>query len=216
MLPLALALFLAANTPSVSAWILTEGDAHWIKATDVPKSGWIGMFARDGKASLRNTAVVTKPTGTRSDDPLEVHATQPGAMFLFHSVPVISPGPIDEAQWSDDDSDGSLVPGKPIDLRLRGTRYRVTLTASDRALANSNVSIETGGRKQTLFSMSGSGDEPHFAILWAGDLDRDGKLDLITTFSPKYSWYPRTLYLSSQAEEGEIVHEVAMFEDFSC
>jgi hypothetical protein len=216
MIPLALAILLAASTPSVSAWIITPDQTHFIQASDVPKSGWMGMFARDGKASLRNTAVITKATGTRSDDPLEIRATQPGALFLFHSVPFLAPGPIDEAQWFDDDSDGTLVPDKPIDVRLRGRRYRIALSASDRQLANAKVVIESGGKKQTLFTMGGSGDEPHFAILWAGDLDRDGKLDLITTFSPKYSWYPRTLYLSSQAEGEEIVHEVAMFEDFSC
>jgi len=55
-------------------------------------------------------------------------------------------------------------------------------------------------------------DAPHFSVQWAGDLDGDGRLDLVTTFSPKYSWYPRRLYLSSAARAGELVGLVAVLD----
>jgi len=50
----------------------------------------------------------------------------------------------------------------------------------------------------------GRGD-PHFTIHWAGDLDGDGALDLVATFSMKYSYQPRQIYLSSLAEPGALV-----------
>lgn len=39
-------------------------------------------------------------------------------------------------------------------------------------------------------------DGPHFWLEWAGDLDGDGRLDLLVTFSDKYSAHPRQLLLS--------------------
>ena len=57
-------------------------------------------------------------------------------------------------------------------------------------------------------------DEPHFTIHWAGDLDRDGRLDMLATFSSKYSYHPRQLFLSSAARSGELVAEVARYELF--
>nr|WP_086938947.1 hypothetical protein [Thaumasiovibrio occultus] len=45
-------------------------------------------------------------------------------------------------------------------------------------------------------------DEPRFELLWAGDMDGDGKLDLKMETSPKYSCMQQTLYLSSLAPDG--------------
>lgn len=54
------------------------------------------------------------------------------------------------------------------------------------------------------------------ALDWAGDLDGDGKLDLIlSTGSDGYAGI-KTLYLSSHAEEGKLVRRVAWFSSSSC
>src|SRR5262245_65556102 len=74
---------------------------------------------------------------------------------------------------------------------------------------------DNGGRRQKLFDAAGPGttndpalvvscDEPHFTVHWAGDLDRDGRLDMLVTFSHKYSYHPRQLLLSSGARSGEL------------
>jgi hypothetical protein len=55
-------------------------------------------------------------------------------------------------------------------------------------------------------------DEPHFDVPWAGDLDGDGKLDLVVNLSRKYSLHPYRLLLSSMAAVGELVGEAAAFE----
>ncbi|HLL22365.1 MAG TPA: hypothetical protein VK427_09550, partial [Kofleriaceae bacterium] len=39
-------------------------------------------------------------------------------------------------------------------------------------------------------------------LLWAGDLDRDGAMDLLLDVTPKYSFQLYRLYLSSAATEG--------------
>ncbi|MCD4775028.1 MAG: hypothetical protein K8S15_03135 [Candidatus Aegiribacteria sp.] len=52
------------------------------------------------------------------------------------------------------------------------------------------------------------------AIVWAGDLDRDGKIDLIIDdVNDSYYYYNYKLFLSSEAEAGSIVKMVASFCD---
>ena len=46
-------------------------------------------------------------------------------------------------------------------------------------------------------------------LLWAGDLDRDGKLDLLYDLRSFYTRHELTLFLSSAAKEGELVGVVA-------
>jgi hypothetical protein len=80
---------------------------------------------------------------------------------------------------------------------------------------DATVTLSDGRAVQELYVPNDqpfSCDEPHFSVQWAGDLDGDGRLDLVTTFSPKYSWYPRRLYLSSAAAPGDLVGLVARLE----
>ena len=46
-------------------------------------------------------------------------------------------------------------------------------------------------------------------ILWAGDIDRDGRLDLLIDMSNHYNVSAPTLFLSSHAGKGQLVARVA-------
>lgn len=48
-------------------------------------------------------------------------------------------------------------------------------------------------------------DDAMTAILWVGDLDADGIPDMIIDMSPKYSYSTPALFLSSQADDGDIL-----------
>jgi hypothetical protein len=72
--------------------------------------------------------------------------------------------------------------------------------------------LTEGGRRQVLYSADGFVDEPHFDVVWAGDLDRDGRLDFIVNLHRKYSWHPYRLLLSSMAATGQLVGDAALFE----
>jgi hypothetical protein len=71
--------------------------------------------------------------------------------------------------------------------------------------------LSDGTRMQVLFSVNDHPDEPHLEVDWAGDVDRDGKLDLVVTFSSKYSMLPHTLLLSSKARPGQLIGVAATF-----
>ena len=52
-------------------------------------------------------------------------------------------------------------------------------------------------------------DDGMTEILWIGDLDADGMPDMIIDMSPKYSYSTPTLFLSSKADEGNLLKLVA-------
>lgn len=120
-----------------------------------------------------------------------------------------------------------IDPPKPlsddaIDLPLGRTASRLRMQCTG---ATCRLVLTTGARAQTLLSMGGRrgdegrlelGDDASPTLLFAGDLDRDGKLDLILQTSDHYNVSRPTLYLSSQARRGELVHAVAVHDSVGC
>ena len=103
---------------------------------------------------------------------------------------------------------------------------RRTFDSKEPNYCDAVIILTQGERTQKLFDAAGPGttndpalvvscDEPHFTVHWAGDLDRDGRLDMLVTFSHKYSYHPRQLFLSSGARSDELVAEVARYERFA-
>lgn len=70
-------------------------------------------------------------------------------------------------------------------------------------------------RHQTIAKVNNPGWETtqnSFNILWAGDLDTDGRLDLFLNLSEHYAENIYVLFLSSFADEGSLLEKVATFE----
>ena len=67
-----------------------------------------------------------------------------------------------------------------------------------------------------MFAADGFVDDPHFTLHWAGDMDGDGRLDLIATLSHKYSVFPTRLLLSSLAPQKELLGVAATLERTAC
>lgn len=62
--------------------------------------------------------------------------------------------------------------------------------------------------------MLGSDAWPH--LRWAGDIDRDGRLDLLIDMTDHYNVSAPTLFLSTQAKDGELVGAAAVLRSVGC
>jgi hypothetical protein len=59
-------------------------------------------------------------------------------------------------------------------------------------------------------------DDKMVTFYWIGDLDQDGLPDFLVDLSHKYSYSMPTLFLSSKAENGELVKMIAQLSEFGC
>jgi hypothetical protein len=141
-------------------------------------------------------------------DRLEVSVESiPKVTFAVGCIPGLRAGKIQSAGVANHD----LHYNGPLDFSLGGLRYELRVVAKDPSLADAGVILAHGGRTQMLYSADGFADDPHFTIIWAGDLDRDGKLDLVVNLHRKYSWHPYRLLLSTKALGNHLVGEAAVF-----
>ena len=193
------------------------------------RPAWLGLFITDtgsdekGRASrLKATQVSFVPQTTSSGIVYRIFTTPPDATLLISGVPHVSAGPAvtlghSIRLWADE---------RQTEFSLGNRAYRIRLEFREPDYCDAVITLTSGGRAQKLFDATEPGatrdpalvvacDDPHFQIHWAGDLDRDGRLDLLVTFSHKYSYFPNQLLLSSAARSGDLVAEVGRYERFS-
>lgn len=128
-------------------------------------------------------------TGRRLTGPCE-------AALLFGDVPGLKAGPVKV------DLHGAL----PEPVTILGA------TVTQQPVGTSGYAVALDG--WPLVSHEGTdGGMP--SVLWGGDLDGDGKADLVIDESPKYSYALYALYLSSAATDGPVgrVGAVRVVED---
>ncbi len=117
--------------------------------------------------------------------------------------------------------------GAPADVQVSGDTYlgipgrsAQIVMGSERCALKSEGNEETNDfrlvytcneTRQVLWDMAERGenelhyDEPRFELLWAGDRDGDGKIDISMEMSPKYSCSRKVDYLSTLAEKGQLL-----------
>jgi hypothetical protein len=91
---------------------------------------------------------------------------------------------------------------KPFDIAIRN--YRI------------EVSHYPWVNKQVIASFDIVAMDGLPTLLWAGDLDRDGKLDLLLDLTNHYNVSEYTLFLSSMAEGDSLLQKVAKFRSVGC
>jgi hypothetical protein len=177
---------------------------------------WLALVTVDGRSSLQRVVPSWRGSVLFEDSvfALEVTPQLPpeSLQLLVSGVPRIRPGPAttvveyEASLWADE---------RRLAITLGPAAYELTLDSTDPDFCDATITLSDGRASQTLYVPGGHPfdcDAPHFSVQWAGDLDGDRRLDLVTTFSPKYSWYPRQLFLSSAARPGELVGLVARTE----
>jgi hypothetical protein len=128
--------------------------------------------------------------------------------YAVRCIPMVRAGRMESAPVVNHDLEFS----GPLEIALGKRRYTVRLERAREDLTDARVMLSDGTLTQMLYSTDGFVDEPHFEIEWAGDIDRDGRLDLVVNLSRKYSIHPHRLLMSTKAKTSELVGEAAVFE----
>jgi hypothetical protein len=174
------------------------------EAKDWGGRGWLG-WTREGD-TLEPVSMAVRDSSSDVD---EVHVrSTPQVTFAVRCVQGLRAGTIQNARVVNHD----LLGDGALHVSLGPLRYEVRLETKDSSFANAQVVLAYEGRTQVLYATEGFADDPHFEIVWAGDLDRDGKLDLIVNLHRKYSAPPYRLLLSTRASRNNLVGEAAVFE----
>jgi hypothetical protein len=106
-----------------------------------------------------------------------------------------------------------ITPPTPATFALGGRVFRVLaeLRPADGDFKSLRVILEEGDERQELYS-SGRATDPFAALAWIGDLDRDGRPDLLLSVRYHYSTVSHRLYLSSFAAGKELTRHVGSVE----
>jgi hypothetical protein len=218
-------LLLCAWQRSAAPIVLTSDDVQQTYHGAPPEgvsSGrrWLGLFLRDSGPDTKSIPSQLQRTTIRivahANRPVHnIVATPSMPLLLLSNVPRLTPGPgITVAQF------GNLREQLTLTYELGKTEYELRLEANAPDFCDATVSLRSGKRSQRLFDMRRPAradahmacDDPLFMVHWAGDLDRDAQLDLVATFTRKYTMHPRLLFLSSAAQRGELVAQVARYD----
>lgn len=180
----------------------------------VADGNWLGVFETDSGSELRYVDLQLpwedfepyegeRPAGRYVSLPSE---TESPLFLVWSSSPVFTEGPVTTFIYS---TSTRLSPVSSIFLNTPGLA-KAKLYASSEGLFLSS----TGILQHITDTYPGPDSNSFLGIVWAGDLDRDGKVDLIIDdVDYWYDIYNWNLYLSTEATPEQLVGWVASFFD---
>lgn len=233
-LALALCCSLVAS-PLAATELLLPGDYHGDEVTARDREIWLTLVLdAEGRTHLEPRPVAIDAIHDAVLDELDaatgkrVGAGSDDALFHVRDIAGATAGNIVSAYIAGGEPliiDAQFDRSFQLDGRDAGN-LRLECGAPDRdALTTCALRLRLGQRSQTLATwqaearvpgpwMLGNDAYPH--LRWAGDLDRDGRLDLLIDVSDHYNVSQPTLFLSSQASDGELVHAAAALRSLGC
>lgn len=202
--------------------ILTPGKHHGADVSVPDVEGWYGLFRTDSGHVLEPVEIQARPWhDSMLDGPGDTtgirisvdHQLTP--LFLIQSPDKLEPGIVTTYF----EGNKFVYPGELI--RLEGYVLTALGKLSDEEgrppteplILDYQVKLYNspnyGGSRQVLVEHGRAGAEDTPSLIWAGDLDRDGKLDLFMDIANHYAPRHYALYLSSEAEGDDLVKLVA-------
>jgi len=226
-----------AQTPAGRAELLFVGDYYPGQVRAVTGDTMLGLFRLPGGWALAATrltvdsihnACMDQP-GERNGRRVRIDRSET-PLFLIRGVPRLRPGPVRTVSSERD----QVFPGQTREFQFKprvdhwviSAFGRVPYAQPGRALQGGIrdyllvVSRNPWDRSQTIFEVHATpgagGLYSPPTVVWIGDLDGDGQMDLLLdtkTGELPGSW---VLYLSSLATGAELIHKVAEYHDLTC
>lgn len=215
-----------ASEPLLEVRILRTGTFHGNEVDAKTGEPWFGLIATEDGYRLVRTPI----TVTATHDPIldEDPQTRSGkdVQVDLDMVPIalVQGGDWSEGAVPSVDFEWSLeTAAAPLPLAFGDKHYEVLATWEGQGkpfgpepLTNFRLVLKSNGRTQDLVTPEWCCDEAFPHLLWAGDLDRDGALDLLVEASHHYNVSTYVLFLSTAAREGDLVGKVAEFSTTGC
>ncbi len=202
------------------AKLLQPGDFHGDEVKARSGEIWYGVAAQGGSYTLRKTKVkvtLMKDTVGDSDNQKtgkRVSTRMAGrTLFLVRDLGGLTEGPLPGFIAAAP----LLQLNKPIKIRAGNLHGQLEVKGirQDQAVKNYKVVFSTMGRSQTIYEAESQSDQAQQQLLWAGDLNRDGRLDLLIDVTNDYNASIPTLFLSSRSK-GKLIKPVAKMVAVGC
>lgn len=220
----ACSLLLAQSQPD-SIVLLTTGSFHGNEVQARSGEQWLGLLPESSGFAWKPVTLTTR----RVIDPfvdeagketgIEVSVADDDPVFLIKGAAGLLGNKVSTVLH---DPEGlSFAEKDPLEFALPGhAPYRISVVhgqpGSDSPGKASLLILESGGLRQVLYEWTDGFIDQHCELLWAGDLDGDGRLDLFLNLSGHYNVMERTLFLSSGRSEGDLVKRIAVFRTVGC
>lgn len=224
-----------------STILLPPGTFHSDEVTVESGPGWLALYrGGDGGGPRLEPATVTLERvydaildrdGEATGKQVSVAGAESEPVLLLAGEHPLHPGPVTAAS----PTEGDLSVQRSLRLSLSGRVYELGFElirppqpgdppGQEREGA---LVLRQGGIEQRLADYvlwidpatghpSQIGSDAFPQLLWAGDLDGDGRLDLYVDLTDHYNVSLPTLLLSSAAAPGELVAPVASHQSFGC
>lgn len=202
--------------PLKTPWqLLIPGKYHSGEAPTKPGNDWLALVSADGvwrleSAVVRATMVrdeVLDGEGKKTGVAISSNHRNALALLKFENL---STGKVDTPPMKFLNNPRMLLTEDArLDITFNGEKYSIYPKKPNFYLKKGNSRTRLDG----LYFMPGTDNSSW--LLWAGDLDRDGKLDLLFGYEGPNSLGAR-LYLSACAGHGKLIKHVAWHEGIGC
>jgi hypothetical protein len=212
--------------------ILRTGSFHGDEVPANAPGRWFALVVDPSGASLRPVRVsvvivrdeIIDEEGEKTGKRIEL---SPGVdpIVLVRGIPALKAGRVATALVEQ-----PVDVGARLEARLRDRLYSVAVRCVEippvegQQQERCDLLLRAGAAEQVLFSYGTyfDGNQRIWAsermpvVHWAGDIDGDGRLDLLLDTSDHYNVTEMRLYLSSRAKDGALVSEAAPFTATGC
>lgn len=231
-----------SDPDSLKIKLLTTGEGFHgdeVKARNGER--WLGVFELDGRVELRETKLrITRVFDEIVDEPRSGKKTgktvrAPGSgkpLFLVKNARF----PQGELKtvflgrtWEDyrlpqfehllrEEVLTSLLPNTTQNFSMSGERYelKVFSALNPEGKPIYALALESSSQRQILHTIKMGSNYDLGTLFWIGDIDQDGKPDLFMDLFEHYNVVNSVLFLSSEADDGQIVKKAAYFWTTGC